>query len=231
MMEELTYLTADSGIHAQELVEIDDAISVEEAPVQQRLFGPFNYTKDIVDAIVEMTQVIPLFDNFDPLQLRVIVSHMQIVRLEAGECLFSEGEEGDETGFIVSGRVKVFKQTQGGQHALVSTLSRGRSIGEMAMIDSYCRSATAITSEPTTMLTLKRKHFDQIVAVDSHTGFAFMKALARVVCLHLRRTSNQYADACEIAGEVTDYSGLMEEMVSISAERTQLEAMAAGRAA
>ncbi|WP_241697813.1 cyclic nucleotide-binding domain-containing protein [Mariprofundus sp. NF] len=230
MMEELTYLTADSGIHAEELVDLDDA-TAEEAPVQQRLFGPFNYTKDIIDAIVEMTQVIPLFDNFDPMQLRVIVSHMQIIRLEAGECLFTEGEEGDETGFIVSGRVKVFKQTHGGQHALVSTLSRGRSIGEMAMIDSYCRSATAITSEATTMLTLKRKHFEQIVAVDSQTGFAFMKALARVVCLHLRRTSNQYADACETVGEVTDDSCLMEAMVSGSTERAQLETMAAGRVA
>jgi len=230
MMEEMTYLTVDSGIDAEELVELDDAVC-EEVPVQQRLFGPFNYTKDIVDAIVEMTQVIPLFDKFDPMQLRVIVSHMKIVRLVAGDCLFSEGEEGDEMGFIVSGRVKVFKQTQGGQHALVSTLTRGRSIGEMAVIDSYCRSATAIASEATTMLTLTRKHFEQIVAVDSQTGFAFMKALAQVVCLHLRRTSNQYADCCETAGEVTDYSNLMENMVNESSQRMQLESMAAGRAA
>jgi len=229
-MEELTNLTADSGIDSEELVELDDAV-FEEVPVQQRLFGPFNYTKDIVDAIVEMTQVIPLFNNFDPMQLRVIVSHMKIARLDAGECLFSEGEEGAEMGFIVSGRVKVFKMTQGGQHALLSTLSRGRSIGEMAVIDSFTRSATAIASEPTTMLTLKRKHFDQIVAVDALTGFAFMKALARVVCLHLRQTSNQYADSCETAGEATDYSNLMEKLESRSAQRAQLELMAAGRAA
>jgi len=211
-MEEQNCRTLDSVLDSEELIELDSAISEEEA-VAERLFGPFNYRKETIDEIVDMTSVVPLFNSFDPAQLRVIVSHMQIVHMAQGQCLFSEGEAGDYMCFIVSGRMEVFKDSVGGKLVSVSRISRGSSIGEMAMIDTYSRSATVIAKEPTITLVLKREHFDQILEEDPRTGTAFLKELARVVCLHLRRTSNHYADICETAGEGENYSGLQEQLM------------------
>jgi CRP/FNR family cyclic AMP-dependent transcriptional regulator len=169
----------------------------------KRRLGPFNYSKKAVDEIIEMTQVIPLFDTFDPEQLQVIAAHMQVVNLEEGKRLFSEGEESDYMYFIVSGRVGVYKLSLDGKLVPVSALSRGDSIGEMAMMDTFSRSATVIASTATTMLMLKRENFERILEVDPQAGIAFLKALTRVLCRHLRTTSGQYADARETAGAVT----------------------------
>lgn len=195
---QLTNITPDSA----ERVDLNNDASVEKAP-KGRL-GPFNYTKQTVNEIIEMTEVIPLFNTFDPEQLGVVAAHMQVVNLVEGQRLFSEGEESDYMCFIVSGRVGVFKLSLGGKLVSVSTLSRGHSIGEMAMMDTFSRSATVIASTATTMLMLKRESFERILKVDPQAGIVFLKALTRVLCQHLRITSSQYADAREIAGASTD---------------------------
>ncbi|WP_240923870.1 cyclic nucleotide-binding domain-containing protein [Mariprofundus ferrooxydans] len=207
-MEKQNCRTLHSVLDSEELIELDSTISGGE-----RLFGPFNYSKKTLDEIVDMTTVVPLFNSFDPSQLRVIVPHMQIVHMAKGQCLFFEGEAGDYMCFIISGRMEVFKDSVGGKLVSVSTISRGSSIGEMAMIDTYSRSATVIAKEATTTLVLKREHFDQILEADPQTGIVFLKALSRIVCLHLRRTSNQYADICETAGEDAKPSGLQEQFL------------------
>jgi len=215
-MEEQHCRNLHSVLDPEERIEPGSTISGAVA-AREQWFGPFNYSKKTLDEVVDMTTVIPLFNIFDPSQLRVIVPHMQIVHMAKGQCLFFEGEAGDYMCFIVSGRMEVFKDSVGGKLVPVSRISRGSSIGEMAMIDTYSRSATVIAKEATTTLVLKRKNFDQILEEDPQTGIVFLKALSRIVCLHLRRTSNHYADICETAGEGANYSGLQEEFMIGSA--------------
>ncbi|WP_157821304.1 cyclic nucleotide-binding domain-containing protein [Mariprofundus ferrinatatus] len=150
--------------------------------------------------MIEMTGAIPLFDDIDGSQIRAIAARMKTAHLAEKQPLFSEGEESDFMCFIVSGTVDVYKRAQTGNLIAVSSLSRGRSIGEMALMDSYPRSATVIARTPCTLLMITRENFDKILADHPRAGIAFMKALSQGLSLQLRRTSGQLADAYESSG-------------------------------
>jgi len=163
------------------------------------LIGPFKQPEATINEIIEMTAAIPLFDKIDSVQVRVIAAHMRIMHLDEEQRLFAEGEESDYMCFIVSGTLDVFKQSQHGRMIPVSTLSRGRTIGEMALMDSYPRSATVIARTPCTLLKITRKSFDLIIEKRPRAGISFLQSLSKSLSLHLRKTSGQLADASEQA--------------------------------
>ena len=173
-----------------------------KAKTADYLIGPYNQPQDTINEIIEMTGAIPLFDKIDSVQVGIIAEHMQIVHLDEQQRLFAEGEKSDYMCFIVSGTLDVFKQSQAGKKISVSILSRGRSIGEMALIDSYPRSATVIARTPCTLLAITRKSFEHILDERPRAGISFMRALSQILSLHLRKTSGQLVDACESTGSV-----------------------------
>ncbi|NWF37160.1 cyclic nucleotide-binding domain-containing protein [Mariprofundus sp. KV] len=148
-----------------------------------------------IEEIIEMMGAIPLFDKIASTQLRIIAEHMEIVHLHARGVLFSEGHNSDYMCFVVDGTLEVLKQSDNGRRVKVSTLSRGRSIGEMALLDTFPRSATVIAETECTLLTISRDSFDKILDRHPRAGISFLKSIARVLSLHLRRASGQLADA------------------------------------
>lgn len=175
--------------------------------------GPLMLRKGSINEMIAMTEAIPLFDKIDGEQIKVIASHMQIMQLDERQQLFAEGEHGDYMCFIVSGTLEVFKQSQHGRMVSVSTLHRGRSIGEMALTDAFPRSASVIAQTPCTLLVITRDGFDQILEECPRAGVSLLRSLSRVLSLYLRRTSGQLADARELAGSAS-YAPALEEKAS-----------------
>ena len=165
--------------------------------------GPVTMHKYSIYEMIKMIEAIPHFDNIESEQVRVIARHMKVIHLNEKQQLFAEGEDSDYVCFIVSGTLEVFKQSQTGNMVSVSTLYHGRSIGEMALTDAFPRSATVIAQTPSTLLTITRNSFDQIVKDCPRAGVSLLKSLSRVLSLYLRRTSGQLADAREATGSVT----------------------------
>ncbi|KJV07873.1 hypothetical protein VZ94_01890 [Methylocucumis oryzae] len=80
-----------------------------------------------------------------------------------GECIFKEGEPGDNAYIIVKGEVELFVLING-ETKLISRLSQGSIFGEMALIDDGLRSATAVASSILEVIIITRKHFDEKVS-------------------------------------------------------------------
>jgi CRP-like cAMP-binding protein len=165
--------------------------------------GSFNQRKGSTKEIFEMTGAIPVFDKIESVHVGIIATQMNIIHLDEGQQLFAEGEDSDYMCFIVSGTLEVFKQSQNGKKVSVSTLSRGRCVGEMALIDTFPRSATAIARTPCTLLAITRNSFDQILEERPRAGISLLKSISKVLSLHLRRTSGQLADARESTASVS----------------------------
>jgi len=127
-------------------------------------------------------------------QVGVIAAHMKIIHLDEKQRLFAEGEHSSHMCFVVSGTLEVFKQSNNGKMIPVSTLSRGRSIGEMALLDTFPRSATVIAQTPCTLLKITRESFEHILEERPRAGISFLKNLSRSLSLHLRKTSGQLVD-------------------------------------
>ncbi|ATX80030.1 Cyclic nucleotide-binding domain-containing protein [Mariprofundus aestuarium] len=148
----------------------------------------------MIHEIMDMMQAIPLFDKIAGSQLNVIAAHMNILKLEEKARLFSEGEKSDYMCFVVSGKLDVIKRAESGKLVAVSTLSRGRSIGEMALLDTFPRSATVVANTPCTLLIISREKFDEILVQYPAVGISFLKGIAEMLSLQLRKASGLLAD-------------------------------------
>ncbi|MDQ6992598.1 MAG: cyclic nucleotide-binding domain-containing protein [Mariprofundus sp.] len=144
--------------------------------------------------MVAMMGSIALFDKIATVQLRLIAAHMKIVYLKKEERLFSEGGKSDCMYFVVSGTLDVLKLSEKKKWVSVASLSRGRTIGEMAILDAFPRSASVVARTPSTLLSFTREGFEYILEHHPRAGISFLKGIARVLSLHLRRASGQLAD-------------------------------------
>ncbi len=137
---------------------------------------------------------LPIFDSFNMDELTILSKHMSFVHLRRGEYLFVEGDKGTFMGFVVQGLLEVIKKTEAGQSVVIARLTKGNSIGEMALIDKSPRSATVIAKQPTTMVTLTDKGFDLLTERSPILGVKVIQKVARLLSLYMRRTSSRLAD-------------------------------------
>lgn len=79
-------------------------------------------------------------------------------RVEKGEYIFCEGEEGHEFFIILNGHVDIQIKNK-----LIITLGPNDIFGEMAIIDDAPRSATAIAKTTATLLPVSKKDFFALV--------------------------------------------------------------------
>ncbi len=139
-----------------------------------------------------------LFDDFKVDELTLLTHHMSYIQLQRGEFLFVEGDKGDFMGFVVNGVLEVLKKSATGENVLIARLAKGSSIGEMALIDKSTRSATVISRQPSLMITLTSKGFDQLLQKSPTTGVKIIRKIARLLSLNMRRTSSKLADLLNI---------------------------------
>ena len=135
---------------------------------------------------------LPLFDSFDIEELSALARHMSFV--QRGEFLFVEGDKGTFMGFVVQGLIEVMKKSEIGENVVIARLTKGSSVGEMALIDKSPRSATVMARQPTTMVTLTEKGFEIVMNQYPALAIKFIQKVARLLSLNMRRTSSKLAD-------------------------------------
>lgn len=148
----------------------------------------------MADLIIDQLINIPLFDNLKGDDLTTIAPYMNMSQAKKGDVIFVEGDKGDYICFVVVGALKVVKATGGGGEVTLSTLPKGRSIGEMSVIDDYPRSATVIADQDSSMVILPRSGFEQILEQHPVIGVKLLMGLTRLLSLNLRKTSSRLAD-------------------------------------
>lgn len=151
-------------------------------------------TTGLKGQIIDFLIQIPLFDQLDSTELMLLANHMNFYEIKKDELLFKEGDKGDYVCFIVEGRLEVIKESATGQAVVIATLSKGRTIGEMSIIDHTPRSATVKASTDATLVTLTGKGFDTILEKHSKIGIKILKGVARLLSMNMRKTSSQLAD-------------------------------------
>jgi CRP/FNR family transcriptional regulator, cyclic AMP receptor protein len=103
--------------------------------------------------------------------------------LKAGDVIFREGDEAKELFVIKSGQVRI----QIGNRT-VTELGQDSIFGEMALIDSAPRSATAVALTDVTLVPVAEKQFLFLVTRTPHFALNVMRVLAR----RLRTTNTAF---------------------------------------
>jgi CRP-like cAMP-binding protein len=120
-----------------------------------------------------------LFAKVDDASLRACAAHLRVRRYRRGETIFHQGDPGDSLYIVESGAVKiVLPSPEGGEEAIIATLTRGEYFGELAILDGSPHSATAVALEPTEALVLHRDPFERLLDSDRTLRMALFAGLA-----------------------------------------------------
>lgn len=137
---------------------------------------------------------LPIFSSFNVDELSFFARHMSFIHLQRGEYLFIEGDQGTFMGFVVTGILEVQKKAETAENITLARLTKGSSIGEMALIDKSPQSATVIARQPTTMVTLTDKGFEILAEKYPPLGLKVIQKITHLLSLNMRRTSSKLAD-------------------------------------
>lgn len=107
----------------------------------------------------------PLFEKFG-------------VTKKAGQIIFCENEPGSTLFFLQTGSVRITKIV-GNKEKTLAVLPAGEIFGEMAILESAPRSATAIVEEDAKMLELDKESFSQLVTAQPTIALKLLRIFAQ----------------------------------------------------
>lgn len=110
--------------------------------------------------MIDSFKNIPLFKDFDDIQIKKLKDISTELKLKIGEIFIHEGKNEQNFFIIIDGCVEIIKQN-GNRFYPIAKLSKGEVVGEMVLFENESRSASAKAIEPSTLLSFdleKIKH-------------------------------------------------------------------------
>jgi CRP-like cAMP-binding protein len=128
-----------------------------------------------------------LFGHLDEDGLDRVVRSLRLRRFRKGETIFHQGDLGDTLHVLGAGSVKITLASEEGEEAILVTLRPYRTFGELSLLDSGPRSASAVALEPTETWSLPRPALLALAGDDPAIRDALFRSIAGV----LRRVTGQ----------------------------------------
>ena len=110
--------------------------------------------------------------------------------------IFSQGDDGDALYGIASGQVRIFSADSKGHEAFLNILGPGDTFGEIALLDGLPRTASAVTTARSTLVSIPRQQFLTLLEREPGLSVHLMKLL----CGRLRWVSDLLEESAFLAG-------------------------------
>ncbi len=173
----------------------------------------------------------PLFADLD-LALRArIAERLRLVRVDAGDYLFREGDAGDAMYLVRTGRLEVLDERSG---RLIRELGRGDVLGELALISDTPRSASLRAARSSELYAIDSEHFHALLGEAPELSLALNRVLAERLrssraAVEARRPRPATAAVLFVDGEPADAS-LARELADAIAAHARCELLDASLA-
>ncbi|HAB15144.1 MAG TPA: cyclic nucleotide-binding domain-containing protein [Verrucomicrobiota bacterium] len=143
---------------------------------------------------------IGVFSALDAVTLADLALVVEGRELKEGDLVFTEGDPGNTMFCVVEGVVRIEKRINAEDSGTktLSILTRGEVFGEMSMIDSKPRSASAVAAEPTRLVCLSRFAFEGLLARNQHSALGLLFSLMRAMNERIRRLNTSVITYDEI---------------------------------
>lgn len=116
-----------------------------------------------------------------------------------GDVVFRQDDLGDSFFQIVNGSVQISVKGENGESIPLTALREGDFFGEMAVLDVYPRSATAVvTADGTKLLEFSAKEMDQYFSGNPDKAIALIQHLGK----RIRELTKEYADVKSLIAEL-----------------------------
>ena len=130
-----------------------------------------------------------LFSDLKRAELGTLAQALHARTYRPGEVVFVQGDIGRALFILESGKVELTRKDAAGNSVVLYTLKPGEFFGEMALLESLPRSATAVAVETSRLHLLYRTKLDVLLHANPRIGVAIMSHLARLLSARLRRAS------------------------------------------
>ncbi len=132
-------------------------------------------------AILALLSKVPMFQYLGSQALGAIASHLKLQTYEPGKIIFQKDDLGSTLHIIAAGAVKIYLPAAGGEEAPLAMLKAGDYFGELALLDSGARTASAMALGRTATLTLEREEFLKFITTNPQGAGAVFKSLAALI--------------------------------------------------
>ena len=157
----------------------------------KNLFKHWNEQENPTKAILKQ---IPVFHQLSDRQIREIENLCHKRRYKQGETVFKKLAPGEGMFIILSGSIEIFTEDKSGNKNILAVLNDGEFFGELSLLDSDTRSATAIATQDSHLLAFLRPDLQSFSKRNPQTGNKILFNLARVMAARLRKTSEQISE-------------------------------------
>ena len=120
-----------------------------------------------------------MFAALDDDAASTLMGSMVKARMERGDVLFHEGDQGDKLYVIAEGKIKLGRTSPDGRENLLAILGPGEMFGELSLFDPGPRTATATAIAETQILGLSNEQLQQFLQGRPHVAGTLLAALAR----------------------------------------------------
>ena len=132
----------------------------------------------------------PLFSALDDDASHALRASMVALKLNKGQILFKEGEEGDRLYVVVHGKIKLGTTSADGRENLLSILGPGEMFGELSLFDPEPRTSTATAVTDAKLVSLAHEAVIGLVTSNPQTSLELLRRLAQ----RLRKSNEILAD-------------------------------------
>ena len=137
-----------------------------------------------IGQILEGAQI---FSEMDDAAREALAAEHRPVTFNAGQAIFSRGDEGRELYLVLSGRVRLSVLTAEGRELSFAPAGEGDIFGEIAMLDGSPRTADATAVTETQAMSLSRAALDRVV----ESSPALAHSIISFLCRRLREADIQ----------------------------------------
>jgi CRP/FNR family transcriptional regulator/CRP/FNR family cyclic AMP-dependent transcriptional regulator len=121
---------------------------------------------------------IPLFADLNSDELEQLAQLCRQRTVSKGNVIFYEDDPGTSCYIILAGKVKIVVNADDGREHILGVLQENDFFGEMSLIDGQPRSASAISVEDVTMITIQRDEFLKLLRSNPDISLKLLVALS-----------------------------------------------------
>jgi len=142
--------------------------------------------ESIRDKLLDESIAIPkLLRGFKEPEKRRLLKYSNVVSLPKGQALFVEGQQGDEMYYVLSGAIEIVKKTQGKRQRL-AVMGDGDTFGELGLITSKGRMASAVALSDSELLTMSEDGLQKLRKKNPEVATKLFHNLFRITTARLR---------------------------------------------
>ena len=152
---------------------------------------------------------VPLFKGLCPEALELVCQRARARTFKSEEAIVHQDAPGETLDVILRGIVKVSTTEPDGAEVFLTVLAAGDNFGELSLIDSKFRSADVVTQDETSLISIDRATFEELM---SNTTFA--RNLLRILANRNRRANERIRAHCTldvyglVARQILEFSQL-----------------------